>query len=174
MRSDRFEKWLSHVWYRKTGIALPTQTLEEVKRTLDVKAYTEGPKYQPFVRVGERNGRLYLDLCDERWRAVEIGSNGWAVIDCPPVKFLRAASARSLPEPEHGNMIEVLRRFVNVVNEDEFRLIVAWLVAAAEAWLSIPDSHRQWHARERQKRAVPIAAVADRPRHGTGLCRTQG
>ena len=38
--------------------------------------------------------------------------------------------ARPLPDPEAGDLVERLRGFVNVSNEDEFKLIVSWLVAA--------------------------------------------
>jgi putative DNA primase/helicase len=37
---------------------------------------------------------------------------------------------RSLPEPEGGSSIEELRRFVNVRSDDDFTLVVAWLVMA--------------------------------------------
>jgi len=36
------------------------------------------------IRVGEFNGRLYLDLCDDAWRAVEVDATGWRVVDRPP------------------------------------------------------------------------------------------
>jgi hypothetical protein len=29
-----------------------------------------------YLRVAEHDGRIYLDLADERWRAVEIGPDG--------------------------------------------------------------------------------------------------
>jgi hypothetical protein len=37
---------------------------------------------------------------------------------------------RPLPEPEAGEPIEHLRGFVNVESDDDFLLLVAWLVAA--------------------------------------------
>ncbi len=130
LRSFGLERWVSGLYYRKTGVALPGQALEDIRRTLDIKAYEDGHQYEPFVRVGESNGHIYLDLCDDAWRAVEITAKGWRVIDRPAIKFLRSASARPLPEPEAGDMIERLRGFINVANEDDFKLIVSWLVAA--------------------------------------------
>jgi hypothetical protein len=130
LKSSDFENWLSYTWYCKTGNAPSSPTLEEVKRTFATKAVNEGRKYQPFVRVGAFNGKVYLDLCDDRWRAVEIGRDEWAVIDRPPIKFLRSPSMRELPEPEAGETIKCFRRFVNVTSEDDYRLIVHWMVAA--------------------------------------------
>jgi hypothetical protein len=40
---------------------------------------------------GSYNGNIYLDLCDDAWRVVEVAPRGWRVIDRPPVKFLRPA-----------------------------------------------------------------------------------
>ncbi len=72
----------------------------------------------------------FLDLCDARWRAVEITATGWSVVENPPLKLLRSSSMRPLPEPEAGGMIEELRDFLNVRSNDDFMLVVAWLVAA--------------------------------------------
>jgi putative DNA primase/helicase len=130
LRAFGFERWVSGFYYRKTGLALPAQSLDDIKRTLDIKAYEDGREYEPFVRVGSYNGSIYLDLCDDAWRAVEITAKGWRVVERPAVKFLRPASARALPEPQAGDKIEQLRGFVNVANEDDFKLIVSWLVAA--------------------------------------------
>jgi hypothetical protein len=81
------------------------------------------------VRVGEVNGRLYLDLGDENWRAVEIDSASWRVIDNPPVRFRRAAGMQPLPMPVPSGSVETLRSFLNVKADADFVLAVAWLLA---------------------------------------------
>src|SRR5207247_518446 len=80
--------------------------------------------------VAEHADRIYLDLADEQWRTVQIGSDGWRVLGCPPVRFRRAAGMLPLPVPERGGSIEALRSFLNVSSENDFVLIVAWLLAA--------------------------------------------
>ena len=76
------------------------------------------------------DGRIYLDLCDEAWRAVEIDSAGWRVIDTPPVRFRRTAGMLPLPKPVTGGSIEDLRPYLNVRSNTDFVLIVAWALAA--------------------------------------------
>ena len=71
-----------------------------------------------------------MDLADRAWRAVEITPDGWRVIDVPPVRFRRAAGMRPLPVPERGGPIDELRRFLNVGSDQDFRLAVAWVLAA--------------------------------------------
>ncbi len=53
------------------------------------------------------------------------------MIDDSPVKFRRPKGMLPLPRPETGGRIEDLRPFVNVPDEEEWRLMVSWLVAAA-------------------------------------------
>jgi hypothetical protein len=72
------------------------------------------------IRVGGLDGRLYLDLGDETWRAVEIDPNGWRAIDNPPVRFRRAAGMKPLPIPVKGGSIETLRSFLNVQSDADF------------------------------------------------------
>jgi putative DNA primase/helicase len=72
--------------------------------------------------------KVYLDLCKNDWRVVEVTHDRSRVINNPPLKLLRSPSMRPLPEPEGGGMIEELRCFVNL-SDDQFMLAVAWLVA---------------------------------------------
>ena len=66
---------------------------------IEAKAHFDAPERTVNIRVGGLDGRLYLDLCDETWRAVEIDATGWRVIDNPPVRFRRAAGMQPLPMP---------------------------------------------------------------------------
>jgi len=81
------------------------------------------------MRVGGLDGRLYLDLGDETWRAVEIDATGWRVIENPRVRFRRAAGMQPLPMPVPGGSVEALRPFLNVQSDTDFVLVVAWALA---------------------------------------------
>ena len=89
------------------------------------------------LRVAEHGGRLYLDLCDRAWRAVEIDDEGWRVVDRPPAKFRRTRGAQPLPEPERGGSLEELRPFFNV-DHHGWILIRAFLVAALRPGFPLP------------------------------------
>jgi hypothetical protein len=71
---------------------------------LEVRAQFDAPLRPIYVRVAEHDGRIYLDLADNHWRAVEIGLDGWHVISCPPVRFRRAAGMLPLPLPVKGGI----------------------------------------------------------------------
>jgi putative DNA primase/helicase len=130
VRSREFRMWLSGQFYDKTAAAIGGQALEDGIRILEARAVNEGTLYECFTRVGQAEGKIYLDLGDSSWRAVEVTPDGWGVVAAPPLKLLRSPSMRSLPEPEHGYLIEELRRFVNVKTDNDFMLVVAFIVAA--------------------------------------------
>ncbi len=129
VRSREFRMWLSAKFYEGTGGVIGGQALEDGLRIIEARAVHDGREYPTFVRVGEDRGKLYLDLCDDRWRVVEITKDCWKIRTDAPLKLMRSPSMRPLPEPEGGGMIEELTRFVNL-SEDQFMLTVAWLVAA--------------------------------------------
>jgi len=61
--------------------------------------------------------------------AVEITSSGWQVVDTTPVKFRRAKGMLPLPVPVPGGNLAALRPFVNLASDDDWRLVVSWLLA---------------------------------------------
>lgn len=125
-----FRNWLAWRAYEATGLAPGGQVLDDALRVAEAVAVNRGPCYPTWRRVAEHRGKVYLDLGCERWRAVEVDAAGWRVVDDPAPKFLRARGVQALPEPDPGELIEGLREFVNVENDADFRLLVAWLVAS--------------------------------------------
>jgi hypothetical protein len=130
IRSKGFRRWLAHRFFKETGGAPNSEALGSAFNVIEAKAHFEAPERIVHIRVGGLDGHIYLDLCDEAWRAVEIDSAGWRVIDTPPVRFRRAAGMLPLPAPVAGGSIEELRPYLNVRSNAEFILSVAWLLAA--------------------------------------------
>ena len=129
IRSKMFKRWLARRFYEETSKAPNSEALQSALNVIEAKALFEGPEYPVFIRVGGYENKLYLDLCDETWRAVEIDDRGWRVIDKPQVRFRRAAGMKSLPIPMPGGSIELLRSFLNVQSDAHFVLAVSWMLA---------------------------------------------
>jgi len=127
--SNGFKDWLASRAYDARGSVPATEAIEAALRVARTQAL-RGSCYRTWRRFAEHNGRIYLDLGCPKWRAVEIAATGWRVVDAVPVKFLRSRGMLALPEPEAGEMIEVLHEFVNVESDADFRLFVAVLAAA--------------------------------------------
>ena len=128
--SRSFRGWLAWRAYESAGSSQSGQVLDDACRVAEALALNRGLCHQTWRRVAEEAGRIYLDLGCTRWRAIEISATGWAIVDAAPVKFLRSRGMEVLPEPEAGEVIEVLREFVNVEGEADWRLLLAWLAAA--------------------------------------------
>src|SRR6516162_3414402 len=91
IRSKGFKRWLARHFYEATGGAPSSEALQSALNVIEAKANYDAPELAVHIRVGGLNDRLYLDLGDQSWRAVEIDATGWRIIDSPPVRFRRAA-----------------------------------------------------------------------------------
>jgi hypothetical protein len=130
IRSKGFRQWLARRFFDETHWAPNSEAMQAALDVIEAKADYDAPERVVHVRVGGLNGKVYLDLCDENWRVVEIDTRGWRVIDNPPVRFRRAAGMKPLPIPLRGGSVEELRRFLNVKSHDDFVLVVAYLLTA--------------------------------------------
>jgi hypothetical protein len=72
-------------------------------------------------------------LADEFWRCAEIGGNGWRIAEDSPVRCRRSAGMQPLPLPVRGGSIEALAPFLSLASENDFVLVVAWLLGALRA-----------------------------------------
>jgi hypothetical protein len=108
IRSQRFRTWLRRRHYETTGTAASAAAINSALELFEAQAQFDGPERAVQVRLAEHAGHIYLDLADERWRAIEIGPDGWRVIGSPPVRFRRAPGMLPLPMPQVGGSIEEL------------------------------------------------------------------
>jgi hypothetical protein len=130
IRSKRFRGWLRRRYYEATGGALTGQAISSELDLLEARAQFESPERSVHVRLAEDAGRIYLDLADDHWRAVEIGPDGWRVVRCPPVRFHRKAGLLPLPLPQRGGSLQELTCLFNLSSQNDCVLVVSWLLAA--------------------------------------------
>jgi Bifunctional DNA primase/polymerase, N-terminal/Primase C terminal 2 (PriCT-2) len=130
IKSDGFRQWLLHRYYIKTKGAPSREALTSAIAALEARARFDAPTCQIYLRTASHNGKIYLDLCDEAWRAVEIDTEGWRVVDTPPVRFTRANGMLPLPIPVKGGTVHDLRKFINIRNDGDFILVASYIVAA--------------------------------------------
>ncbi|MCH7596860.1 MAG: toprim domain-containing protein [Planctomycetes bacterium] len=128
VRSRDYGLLLGRRFYRATGSGLPTTAKTEAIATLEGLAIFDGPEELVFVRIGEYEGKVVLDLCDERWRVVVIGKDGWEVVNESPIRFRRTRGMLALPAPVPGGLINDLRPFINVRTDNDFVVVCAFIL----------------------------------------------
>jgi hypothetical protein len=130
LKVKRFRRWLARLLYQAEDKSPGSQAVQDALGVLEGKALYEGAALAVSTRLAEHHGALYLDLADDQWRAVEVTSSGWRVVTDPPVKFRRARGMLPLPLPVTGGRLGALKPLVNIATEEDWRLVVSWLVAA--------------------------------------------
>lgn len=129
VRSTGFKTLLTKMFYDRHKKVVGSQTLADALNVLEGKALHDGPERKVYLRAAEVSGTIYVDLCNEIWQAVKITAAGWEMIDEPPVIFKRTKTMTALPMPLPDGQIEWLRPFLNVKNDGDFLLTVAWILA---------------------------------------------
>lgn len=130
LKSKGCRSWLTRAFYRKLGKAPSAQAMQEALGLLEAKAEFDSPEHKVFTRIAPCEDGIYLDLCNDRWAAVEITSRGWRIVECPPVRFRRSKGMQPLPDPARGGSLSKLRGLINVGDEKNWVLLLSWLVAA--------------------------------------------
>ncbi len=126
--SKALANWLTQRYWAVCQNVPGKNALDEAIRGLEGRAIYQGPEHPVFLRVAGHEGAVYLDLGRDDHQAVAITTDGWTVTSDVPVKFIRSNGTRPLPLPALGGSIEALRPFVNVADEDEFKLLIGCLV----------------------------------------------
>jgi phage/plasmid primase-like uncharacterized protein len=119
VHSRGFKRWIKRQFFAETRSSPSSEALQGAISTIEAMADVDGPQRDVFVRVALFEGKVYLDLTDDLWRAVEIRADGWSVVDRPPVRFRRHSTARPLPVPVCGGSISELRTFLNIKRDKE-------------------------------------------------------
>lgn len=130
VKSSGFRNWLKHRYYREAGKPPSSQSFQDVLGILEAKGQFEGPVHPVSIRIAGHSDCIYVDLANDKWEAIEITPSGWNIVKNCPVRFRRTRGMSPLPYPVQGQSIEVLKRYLNLSNEDDFTMIVSWLVAA--------------------------------------------
>lgn len=130
------------------GQAPSQSALADAMTVLEGAAATTEP-HTPGLRVARHQDSIVVDLGTSDGRCVVISPDGWQRQSASPVLFRRSGAMKPLPDPiRDGDGLTKLRNLFNL-GEDEFQLLVGWLVAAF-----IPD--------------LPHPILAFRGEQGTG------
>ena len=133
VRSNGCRRWLARRYYEETRNTAGAEVFQTALNLAEARAQYDSPEIDVHVRVAEFNGKLYIDLCDVEWQAIEVDASGWRILQRPPVRFRRCPGMAALPMPVAGGAIDALRPFLNVGSDEDFVLVVSWLLMCMRA-----------------------------------------
>jgi hypothetical protein len=76
VKSRGFNRWLRLGYYRERGGSPSSEAMSSAVKTVEARAFFDGFKKDVYLRVAALDGRVYIDLCNERWQAIEIDADG--------------------------------------------------------------------------------------------------
>ena len=125
----RFKSLLAYAEFQANGKTASAAKLDDQLRQLIGQALFEGEAHPVHTRVAVHNESYVLDLGTPDWSAVEISREGWRIRNAKEPRFRRSPSMDALPVPMAGSGdLGLLREFVNVGSDQDFRLMVGWLL----------------------------------------------
>src|ERR1700722_1357126 len=129
VRSRGFSRWLRLRFYVERGGSPSSEAMSIAVKTVEARAFFDGARHEVFLCSANLGDRVYVDLCDDHWRAIEIDSDGWRLINDVPVHFRREAGMQPLPAPSIIDPKKGIARLKEVLclrDERDFVVIVAW------------------------------------------------
>jgi hypothetical protein len=127
LESRGFREWSSHLLYRQHRRSIGSQGLNDAIRALSGIARYDHPERPVWVRTACLDGVYYIDLCDAKWRCIEIKPTGWRILNESPVHFIRREAMRALPEPGHGGQLSMLWPLINIPKSKQ-KLLLVWII----------------------------------------------
>lgn len=131
LRGKNFKRWLAGSYYKATGKAANSEAISMALSVMEAKATFDSEQIELSNRFAMRDGVIYIDMGDSKWRVIKVTSAGWEVMEIPPVLFRRYSHQKPLPEPVRGGKLSDLHKHLAIKSADDKLLVEAWLVASA-------------------------------------------
>jgi len=131
LKSKFFRQWLIKQFYEREKKSPNSEAIRQALNTLEAKAVFDGPEIKLNLRIAaEHDSTIWYDLANNDWQAVKITPDGWEVVDNPPILFRRFKNTAAQVLPQPGGSLELLKKYVNLQNEDDWLLLFALIVHA--------------------------------------------
>ena len=105
---------------------------EAIKNTIAVlegRASFAGPLHKIHNRFAWNNNDLWYDLTNEAWQAIKINSQGWEIIDNPPILFKRYSHNRPQIIPAINGDAQLILNYVNIQDKQQQLLLMVFLIS---------------------------------------------
>ncbi len=133
LNDSKFKSYLSFIYRQEAGKTIGEASLKEAIAEMEGRALHDksSKKEKVFIRVGELNEKIYIDLCNDKWEAIEVSPTGWKILNSKdvPVRFERSQHSLPLPDPSSVDSGDISKLW-DIVNipEDNQILVLAYIL----------------------------------------------
>ena len=124
-----FRNWMAGLYWKHEEKAINTEALRTATNVLSAQARFDGQAFQLHNRVALKDGSIWYDLADEKWRAIRITAERWEIADRPPILFRRYNHQRAQIDPIAGGTLRDLFLFTNLASASQELLLLVLLVS---------------------------------------------
>ena len=141
INGSKLKDFINRIFYETYNAFLPKDKLVEIINNCDTFARLFGEVKPVFRRIGRTQEAVYIDLGTAGFDVIEITSQSVQLIKDPPVKFIR--SRIQLPiggisaDAKPDDLLR-LRKYIPFKTEDDFTLLVAWLMSCLNTFGGYP------------------------------------
>ena len=102
LSSNSFRHWLVQNYLAEHRSAPRSEAITQAIGTLDAMGRRlQSPRHVVYLRTARDDDTVWIDKCDERWRAYKATRDGWELVENPPVYFRRTQGMQELPDALH-------------------------------------------------------------------------
>ena len=129
--SSGFKDWLTKTYFNLTDKGVNSTAIRDGIDTINANAKYNGECQEVYLRIAQTDDKIYIDIGDDKWQVIEVGNTGFKVLQKSPVAFVRKNGMLPLPTPTNSNDISLLKKHLNI-KEDDFCLVAGWLLMALQ------------------------------------------
>lgn len=122
-----FNDWLRAAYFSAHKKGIGDLALSTAISTLSAVGKYQGAEQKVHTRCAKSGNAYFIDLCDDKWRAIRIDANGWEIVDRPPTLFTRTKNMRPLAAPQKPGQLDKLWNHLNIP-ENRRLLLLAWIL----------------------------------------------
>lgn len=111
--AGEFNDWIYNEFYDRYGNYPDNNRVASLKKHMAYKHRED--KRQSYIRTANIDGEVTISLGDKKF--VEVNEYGWQKKNTSNVSFIESSKMEPLPTPAKGGDIELLRKYVNVTDE---------------------------------------------------------
>ncbi len=126
--SENFCTWLNGLFYKEKNNAPRKESITQVVSVLKSRALFDNEETVKLSnRVAKTENIFWYNLGNKNWQAVKITTDGWEIVDNPPILFNRYKHQIAQVTPKCNGDIHKIFNYLNI--KESHTLFLCWLVS---------------------------------------------